>query len=178
MTDSFTPDTVTDYLTGNPIPAAGAEENRQALLKHLVETMGYSKTDLATDVPIAVTAADEVYESTVDVVVRVDGEAVLVVKCAAGSLGSREREAVSAARLLEEVPLPLAVVTDGRTATLLDTATGKSLGEGLDAIPNPEAARNYLTDHPTAPLDDKHRERESLVFRSYDGMNVNRLQGA
>ena len=165
---------VTDFLTGYLIPAVGAEENRQAVLKYLVEEKGYAKGDLATDVPISVTAAGEAYASTVDVVVRVEGAAIFVVKCAAGSLGSREREAVSAARLLAETPLPLAVVSDGRKATLLDTVTGKSLGEGLGAIPDPDTARSYLSDHPMKPLDDKRREREGLIFRSYDLMNVNR----
>jgi hypothetical protein len=164
-----------DYLTGQSIPAVGAEANRQALVKYLVEEKGYAKSDLATDVPIQVKVAGEVYPSTVDVVARVDGETVFVVKCAAGSLGSREREAVSAARLLEAVPVPLAVVSDGITATLLDTVTGKALGTGLAAIPDPVAARSYRRDHPMAPMEDKRREREGLVFRSYDSMNVNRL---
>jgi hypothetical protein len=174
MIDSPITENLTDYLTGQSIQAAGAEENRQAVLRYLVEVKGYPKSDLATDVPISVTAAGEVYESVVDVVVRVEGEAVFVVKCAAGSLGSREREAVSAARLLGPQPLPLAAVSDGQTATLLDTATGNVLGSGLEIIPDPAAARRYLAHHPQPPLDDSRRERESLIFRSYDGMNVNR----
>lgn len=176
MSNLSAPETLTDYLTGDPVPAIGAEENRQALLKYLVEEKGYAKADLSTDVPIEVTAAGEAYASKVDVVVGVDGEAILVVKCAAGSLGSREREAVSAARLLGATPLPLAVVSDGRKATLLDTVTGKPLGEGLAAIPDPAAARSYLSDHPMKPLDDRRREREGLIFRSYDVMNVNRAR--
>ncbi|MDJ0782835.1 MAG: type I restriction enzyme HsdR N-terminal domain-containing protein [Desulfosarcinaceae bacterium] len=178
MTAGSHGDTLIDYLSGSTISAAGAEENRQALLKYLVAEKGYAKTDLATDVPIRVTVAGETYASTVDVVVQVAGEAVLVIKCAAGSLGSREREAISAARLLAPTPLPLAAVSDGRTATLLDTRTGKPMGSGLAALPDPAAASRYLTDHPALPLDAVRRERESLIFRSYDGMNVHRLGGA
>lgn len=174
MPDPSVAETLTDYLSGESIPAVGAEENRQALLKHLVEDKGYAKSDLVTDAPIQVTAAGEPYASTVDVVVRGEGETLFVVKCAAGSLGSREREAVSAARLLEAAPIPLAVVSDGITATLLDTATGKTLGSGLAAIPGPAKARSYRNDHPMTPLDDTRRERESLIFRSYDSMNVHR----
>jgi hypothetical protein len=177
MTETPGTEPLTDYLTGRAIPAVGAEENRQAILKYLVEEKGYAKTDLATDVPIAVKVAGEVYRSTVDVVARVDGEVAFLVKCAAGSLGSREREAISAARLLEAAPLPLAVVSDGRTAIVLDTVTGKALGQGLAAIPDPAAATRYLAHHPMAPLDDKRHEREGLVFRSYDSMTVHRLSG-
>jgi hypothetical protein len=175
MADTSLSETLTDYLSGRRIPAVGSEENRQALLKYLVEEKGYAKGDLTTDAPIQVAAAGEMYASTVDVVVRVDGETLFVVKCAAGSLGSREREAISAARLLEAAPVPLAVVSDGSTATLLDTATGKALGSGLAAIPDPATARSYRSDHPSASLDAKRREREGLVFRSYDSMNINRL---
>jgi hypothetical protein len=177
MTITPSTETLTDYLTGRPIPAVGVEENRQAVLKYLVEEKGYAKTDLAIDVPITVKLADEVYRSTVDVVVRVAGGAVFVIKCAAGSLGSREREAISAARLLEAAPLPLAVVSDGVTATVLDTVSGKALGQGLAEIPDPAAATRYLAHHPMAPLDDGRREREGLVFRSYDSMTVNRMKG-
>jgi hypothetical protein len=101
---------------------------------------------------------------------------IMAVKCAAGSLGSREREVVSAARLVNRsYQIPLAVATDGATAIVLDTLSGKKIGEGLDAIPS----RQSVVENPDRllfqPLAADRREREKLIFRSYDSLNVNRV---
>jgi hypothetical protein len=94
-------------------------------------------------------------------------------KCAAASLGSREREILAAARLAGENQIPLSVVSDGSTAIVLDTVSGRKLGEGLDAIPSKEQARVKLTHLKEQPYPEEKREREGLIFRTYDSMNVN-----
>ena len=107
---------ITDFVTGREVPNVGAEENRQAVEKLLVEEKGYLKEAIKVDVDIAITVAGEPYRSQIDLVVSADGGQMpfMVIKCAAGSLGSREREIVAAARLLEEYQIPRAVVSDGR----------------------------------------------------------------
>jgi hypothetical protein len=42
---------------------------------------------------------------------------------------------LAAARLVEPYFVPYAVVTNGKDAELLDTRSGKVIGEGLDAVP-------------------------------------------
>ena len=106
MADTLKPyTTIIDFVTGREIPNIGAEENRQAVAEYLVNEKGYSKEDIAVDVEIELAIAGERYHSQVDLVVRVDpgGLPVMAIKCAAGSLGSREREIVSAARLMERL---------------------------------------------------------------------------
>ena len=117
---------ITDFVTGREVPNVGAEENRQAVEKLLVEEKGYLQEDIKVDVDIAITVAGEPYRSQVDLVVSADGGQThfMVIKCAAGSLGSREREIVAAARLLDEYQIPFAVVSDGQTAIVLDTVSG------------------------------------------------------
>jgi hypothetical protein len=97
----------------------------------------------------------------------------MAVKCAAGSLGSREREIVAAARLLDSYQIPIAVVTDGMHAIVLDAVTGKKIGEGMDAIPSKEQAEALLSVSPPLAFPANKREREQLVFRTYDLENVN-----
>ncbi|MCK5206305.1 MAG: hypothetical protein KAR15_20625, partial [Desulfobacterales bacterium] len=94
-------------------------------------------------------------------------------KCAAASLGSREREILAAARLLAENQLPFSVVSDGKTAIVLDTVSGKKLGEGLNAILSKKEAREKLKAIKPLPFPKEKQEREKLIFRSYDRMNVN-----
>jgi hypothetical protein len=166
---------ITDFVTGKKIPCVGAEDNRQMVERFLVNEKGYSKADIEVNVDIEITVAGELYRSQIDLVVSVDGGATrfMALKCAAASLGSREREILAASRLLEENQLPLAVVSDGKIAIVLDTISGKKLGEGLNAIPSKAQAREKLKAITRVPFPPEKREREKLIFRSYDSMNVN-----
>jgi hypothetical protein len=166
---------ITDFVTGREVPNVGAEENRQAVEKWLVKEKGYLKEDIKVDVDIAITVAGEPYRSQVDLVVSADGGEThfMVIKCAAGSLGSREREIVAVARLLDEYQIPCAVVSDGKKAIVLDTVTGKKIGDGLDAIPTKQEAVNQLKTITPEVFPQERREREKLIFRTYDIENVN-----
>ncbi|MDL2275599.1 type I restriction enzyme HsdR N-terminal domain-containing protein [Desulfosarcina sp. OttesenSCG-928-G10] len=134
---------------------------------------GYQPDDIQVDMPISVDIDGAPYKSTVDLVIRIEDRPMMAIKCAAGSLGSREREIVSAARLLAIAPLPLAAVSDGVTAILIDVATRKKIGEGLDALPHRQNMVDRFKIAPLPPLSPDQLAREKLVFRSYDSMNVN-----
>ena len=168
---------ITDFVTGKEIPNVGAEENRQMVERFLVAEKGFSKADIAVDVDIEISVAGEPYRSQIDLVVSVDDEygstPFMAIKCAAASLGSREREILAAARLLAENQLPFSVVSDGKTAIVLDTVSGKNLGEGLNAILSKAEARERLREIKPLPFPKEKREREKLIFRSFDSMNVN-----
>ena len=165
---------VTDFITGKKVPDVGAEANRQAVERYLVENKGYRVGDIEVDAPIELNIGGKAYSSTVDLVVSVAGRRYMVIKCAPGSLGSREREAVSAARLLDKTyQIPLAVVSDGETATVLDTMTGKKIDKGLAALPSKAAAEKRSAETVFQVLAEGRCEREKLIFRSYDSMNVN-----
>ena len=177
MADSLKPYTViTDFITGEEIPNVGAEENRQTVAHFLVEEKGYLKAEIERDVGIEMTVAGEIYTSQIDLIVSVNDGAhrLMAIKCAAGSLGSREREILAAARLFDEnYQIPLSVVSDGKTAIVLDTISGKKLGEGMEAIPSKAQAREKLMTVAPQPFPKERREREKLIFRTYDSMNVN-----
>jgi hypothetical protein len=153
----------------------GAEANRQAVARYLVEIKGYAPAAIIRDAPLAIEVAGEPYRSRIDLLVRVGDppRSFMAVKCAAGSLGSREREIVSAARICETHQIPLAVVSDGQNAIVLDTLTGRKLGEGLAAIPDARTAARQIAEMPSVPYPAERREREMRIFRSYDLLNVN-----
>jgi hypothetical protein len=159
----------------------GAEANRQAAERFLVERKGYLRSDIVVDMEVVMEVGGNRYRSSVDLLVSVPllehpevSVQIMAIKCAAGSLGSREREILSAARLVNETyQIPLAVATDGITAIVLDTLTGKKQGEGLDAIPSRQAAAEMLSQLEMQPLPERRLEGEKLIFRSYDSLNVN-----
>lgn len=171
--DETNPDIIVDFVTGRSVPHVGPEINRQRVERYLVEKRGYRREEILVDAPIAVDIDGETYRSTVDLVVWIDKRPLIAIKCAAGSLGSREREIVSAARLLADSPLPLAVVSDGSDATVLDVGTGKKRGSGMSGIPSRDEAVVMAQADPLPPVPADRLAREKLVFRSYDSMNVN-----
>ena len=166
---------ITDFITGKEIPNVGAEENRQRVAQFLVAEKGFSKEDIEIDVAIEMTVAGEIYRSQIDLVVSLDGGSTpfMAIKCAAASLGSREREILAASRLLCEYQLPFAVVSDGKTAIVLDTVSGQKLSEGLEAIPSKDEAREKLKTLQLHPYPKEKLERQKLIFRTYDRMNIN-----
>ncbi len=167
------PDNIVDFITGKKIPNIGAEANRQQVERFLVEEKGYQRENIIVDAPIQVEIDEEVYRSKVDMIVQIEGKPLIAIKCAAGSLGSREREIISVARLYAESPLPMAVVSDGFEATVLDTLNGKHVGKALADIPSCAEALVLVKKGPLPPISPDRLLRERLVFRSYDSMNVN-----
>jgi hypothetical protein len=166
---------ITDFISGKEIPNVGAEENRQRVAQFLVNAKGFSKEDIEVDVDIEMTVAGQTYRSQIDLVVSLESGSsrFMAIKCAAASLGSREREILAASRLLCENQLPFSVVSDGKTAIVLDTVSGQKLGEGLKAIPSKDEIREKLKTLQLQPFPKEKVAREKLIFRSYDSMNVN-----
>jgi len=165
--------TLIDFITGRETPDIGAEENRQVVERFLVEQKNYAKEDIEVDVEITLFIHGEIYRSLLDLVVTVDSRRVIAIKCAAGSLGSREREILAAARVLGPYQIPLAVASDGKAAVVLDTVSGKRIGDSLEAIPSKAEFEVKIKSLEFKPMAEDRREREQLIFRTYDIDNVN-----
>jgi hypothetical protein len=166
-------DTLIDFITGRSIPNIGAEVRRQQVERLLVEDKGYAREDIEVDAPIVLEMETQTYASHVDIVVSVLDRRYMAITCAAGSLNSREREIVAAARLLDSYQIPLAAACDGKTAYIWDTVSGRLIGSGLAALPSKaQALRNFDPSALIALAPDRVR-RQQLIFRSYDSMNVN-----
>lgn len=167
-------ETITDYLTGKTLANVGAEANRQAVERLLVEQKGFLPQDIAVNLPLRFSVAGHPYETALDLVVFVENRPFMVIKCAAGSLDSRQKEVVAAARiLLPDNIVPYAAASDGQTALVYDAVSGKQIGQGADALPDAQTAARLLQENPPVVLPEKRREKEYLIFRSYDIMNVN-----
>jgi hypothetical protein len=177
MADALKPyQTIKDFVTGKNIPEIGAEANRQKVERMLIQKKGYSREDIEVDADIAFEAAGETYASMIDLVVSTDGgtNRCMVLKCVPGSLGSCEREIVAAARLLDpRYQIPVAVVSDGVNAIVIDANTGKNIGEGMEAIPDKMTAQNLMATATLKPCPENRIERERLIFRTYNCEYVN-----
>ena len=162
-----------DYITGKSVPNVGAEEIRQRVEQYLVEEKGYSKEDICVDADIEIDIDGSRYSSQLDLVISVENKNLMVIKCAAGSLESREREVISASRIFASSPVPYAVVSDSKTAVIYDAVSGKKTGEGLNRLPSRTEAGNFFKTNQPDQISEKRLKKEKIIFRSYDSMNIN-----
>ncbi|MFA7384055.1 MAG: type I restriction enzyme HsdR N-terminal domain-containing protein [Desulfurivibrionaceae bacterium] len=158
-----------DFVTGEPLLDTDDERYRQKLARLLVEERGFAKSELTMRRRIETLFAGQFVVSKIDIVVSLAGRQVLVVRYGPGSLVTRERPAIAAARVLEESQLiPLAVVTNGENGELLDARTGKVLGTGLAAIPTREAVLSMLPGLDFCPVVPERREPELRILNAFD----------
>jgi len=143
----------------------------------LRDKKGYGPEDVRKGLAFEVTLGHETFWSSADFIVSVNGRMGMLIKCAAGSLDSRERQAVAAARVIASPPLPVAVVADPVTAGVLDVASGKVIGEGFGAIPTREQLEVILKENVTQPLDAKRLEKEKRILLAFDAIKCCVPQG-
>lgn len=154
-----------------------ANDARRQIEFLLLEKKGYDPADVRKGVAFEVVLGAETVWSAADFLVSVDGRTAMLIKCAAGSLDSRERQAVAAARVIASPPLPVAVVADPVTAEVLDVATGKVTGEGFGAIPVKEQLRSIIVERVVPSLDAKRLEREKRILLAFDAIKCCVPQG-
>jgi hypothetical protein len=156
-----------------------AAEAKKMVKYLLLEKKGYRVEDIQKSPVFRVELGHEQAYSSVDFLVTVDGKKAMVIKCAAGSLASRERQAVAAARVISSPPVPIAVVADPVGAEVLDVMTGKVIGEGFGAIPIKEEMRRMLSGRGEAkPLSPDRLEKEKRILLAFDAIKCCVPQGA
>lgn len=158
-----------DYVTGEPLVDTDDERYRQKLARLLVEERGFAKNELEMRRRIETLFAHQFVASKIDIVVSITGQRVMVLRYGPGSLVTRERPAIAAARVLEENQIiPLAVVTNGEDAELLNARTGKVLATGLAAIPTREAVLKMMPTLDFTSVAPKRREPELRILNAFD----------
>ncbi|HGY11293.1 MAG: hypothetical protein DRH34_02475 [Deltaproteobacteria bacterium] len=164
---------ITDYITGKAVRNVGPEASRQIFEKFLVEDKGYAKKDIRVDEKLVVQFKGEDYVSAIDLIVYCRQKAVMAITCVAGSIGSYEREILAGARLVYDYQIPFAISTDARDAVIMDTISGKTTGQFLDAIPSKKDALKMFESFKFEPLDENRKEREMIIYRSFNLEKVN-----
>ena len=154
-----------------------ANEARNMIGYLLREKKGYTSDDIRKGLAFEVQLGAETAWSSADFLVSVGGRTAMIIKCAAGSLDSRERQAVAAARVIASPPLPVAVVADPVHAEVLDVASGKVVGEGFGAIPTKEQLQAIVADTKMTQLDPKRLEKEKRILLAFDAIKCCVPQG-
>ena len=156
-------------LTGRLVPDTDRERIRQALAAHLLGEKGYRVEDFELDLEIEIEVRGVKLVSYVDLLARIEGRALMAVRCAPGSVVTRESGTVAAARLLlGEHIVPWAVQANLYDAALLDVRRKKALAYGWDRIPSRAELIEMTRDWPPPPLPPERAPLERQILYSYD----------
>jgi hypothetical protein len=160
---------IVDFLTLRTLPDTLDERHRQKLARRLVINGHHPPESIRSRVLLTVSIDGSPAAGVpIDFVIRQDGLPAMLVKYGPGSLVTRHRSAIAAARLLAARPLPVTVVTNGEDADILATANGRVLGSGLEAIPDRETLGRLCVTQPISTLSAKKREREKRIFHVFE----------
>ncbi len=159
-----------DFLTGEELPDTDDEQVRQQMARLLVEERGFSKDELEPRLAIETRFNAIFVRSVIDLTVRVEGKRLFILRYGPGSLVTREKPAIAAARILEpEYRIPFVVVTNGRDAEFLETGQGKVLATGMEAIPDRARAGRLRSEAVFEPYSDPGlREKAMRILNAFD----------
>ena len=161
--------TLTDFVTGEDIIDTDDERYRQKIGQFLVNEKGYDKADLEMRLKIETLFAGQFVTSKIAMVVNMHGKRFMLVRYGPGSIVTRERPAIAAARVLDDnYQIPLVVVTNGENAEILDTYTGKEIRHGMAGIPSKDEAAALFADLEFMPLAENRKEKELRILNAFD----------
>ena len=157
------------FLTGRLVADTDRERIRQKLAKFLVHEKGYSIGDFQIDREISLEANNEKILSYADLVVRINGRSLMVLRGGPGSVITREAGTVAVARLLEkDYIVPWAVQANLFDASFIDVKKKKAVGYGWDAIPTRAELVKMTSKWPPPRLPENRIPLEKQILYSYD----------
>ncbi len=157
-----------DFITGRTICDTHDERHRQLVARLLVEHKGYLKKDIEARRELFFNAADKTAMMKIDYTISLLNKICMIVKYGPGSLTTRHRPALAAARLLASHFVPVVVVTNGKDADIIDGASGSILGRGLESIPAKSELIEIAGTSHFDQLSDKQIEMEARILYAFE----------
>jgi len=157
-----------DFITGHTIVDTHDERVRQKIARFMVEEKGYSKKDIEVGREIPLNVDGNRATARVDFVIRIDGKAFAIIIFGPGSLVTRERSTLAAARLIESYAVPFAVVTNGEDAEVMETKSGHVIAQGLEAIPSKQEAVERIRTLTFEKVPENRLEKENRILYVFD----------
>ena len=157
-----------DYLTGQTLPDTHDERVIQKISRFLIEKKGYLKNDVLTRKKIFLKIGDKTGTVTVDFIIRINKISFAVIMYGPGSIVTRQRPTIAAARLIEDYMIPFSMITNGEESILMNTMSGKVIGKELNSLPSPQKALTLLKNLQLKNITDTRREKEQRILYAMD----------
>ncbi len=154
-----------DLPTGPCACQEGPLDLKEEIARYLVAAKGFAPEDILFDLPLVVEAKGRRLTTKIDLLVHVDGRPAMCVRIREGSVVSRERGAIAAARLIHpDYIVPVCVQTNGETFAILDAVSKKSLGERREDLPDQDTLRAILAQGMRKLPPEKRALEEKILY--------------
>ena len=157
-----------DFITDETLKDTHDERYRQKIARLLVNQKGYLKADIEPRKELPVKADAKKAILKIDFVISLTGKVCMVVKYGPGSLVTRRRAVLAASRLIAPRQVPVAVITNGEDAEIMNGASGEILAQGLDSIPAKPDLETIVAGESFMTISDKQAEMESRILYCYE----------
>lgn len=137
---------ITDFLTHQTVVDTHDERYRQRVARFLIEKIGYFKGDIQSRCILPLRAGEKCATVTLDFIVRLQDRDAMLIKYGPGSLVTRRRSTLAASRLWAPYQIPIAVITNGENAEIIDGRNGRVVGTGYESIPTRQELLQILND--------------------------------
>ncbi|MBW2664389.1 MAG: type I restriction enzyme HsdR N-terminal domain-containing protein [Deltaproteobacteria bacterium] len=157
-----------DFITGETIEDTHDERYRQKLARLFVEKKGYNKNEIKSRCELPVSAGANKAVVKIDFLVTLSDKICMIIKYSPGSLVTRHRPVLAASRLVAPYQIPIAVITNGEDADVLDGYTNEVISSGFESIPDKQQLTKRVADIHLEPISSRRAEMESRIIYAFE----------
>jgi hypothetical protein len=157
-----------DLITGETLDDTHDERYRQKIARLLINRKGYLKDDIESRRRLQVRAGDNCAIIKIDFLIRLGEKVRMIIKYGPGSLVTRQRPLLAASRIIVPYQIPVAVITNGEDAQILDGSSAKLIGRGLDGIPSKPELITLTTTSDDNQITASRAEMESRILYCFE----------
>jgi hypothetical protein len=157
-----------DFITGRILDDTHDERYRQKVARLLVETKGYTRSDIRSEETVLVKTGTKSAKVPVTFIIYMDNRAAMLIQYGPGSLVTRYRPALALAKIAAPCQIPVVVVTNGENADILDSVTGRVTASGFDHIPSKAQLAQRLHHHAWSTVSKQHAQMASRIVMAFE----------
>ena len=159
---------LTDFITGETLKDTHDERYRQEIARLLVRQLGYLKADIEPRKALIVKADSKKAVLKIDFTITLNSRTCMVLQYGPGSLVTRRRAVLAVSRLVAPYQVPVAVITNGKDAEIINGPSGEVTASGLESIPSKSDLTKMSASETFAPISEQRAEMESRILYCYE----------
>jgi hypothetical protein len=152
------------FLTGAILTDTLDERHRQKIAKQLVNKGGFKKTEIVSSVDLQIMAGEIKASIKVDFLIRLQNKIVVLIKYSPGSLVTRRLSTIGLSRIIKPYQIPIAVITNGEDAEILEGSSGNVIASGFDNLPDKKSLQEDIESFLFKPIQKKIFEQASRII--------------
>jgi len=152
------------FLSGDVLTDTLDERYRQKIARQLVNNGGFKKTEISSSIDLEILAGERKASIKIDFLIRFQNKIVALIKYSPGSLVTRRLSTIGLSRIIKPYQIPIAVITNGEDAEILDGSSGKVIASGFDNLPDKKSIQEDMESFLFKPVNKKMFEQASRII--------------